>query len=393
MSVISKSGNILKSVSNNLNLVNNVAKYSNNINPLNSTKYGGKHRVTMIHGDGTGPEMMSHIKETFRHMNVPVVFEDIELNKRTACDSLIDQTVYSIKRNGVGINGTIETDYTNLDLTNSNTFSINVQLIQRLDLFANVLRCKTLENVETKHKNVDILIIRQNTEGEYAKLEHESVSGVVESLKVITREESLRIAKFAFFRADQAGRKKVTAVHKANIMKLSDGLFLQCCKEVAKDYPHIKYEEMIVDNTCMQMVANPQQFDVMVMPNLYGNIVSNVAVGLVGSSEMVGGSNFGDSCALYEPACRSSGKGQANTNTANPSGFLITAANMLKYIGLYQPSTIIKQAVVNTITKRNIKTVDIGGLATTSEYMKAYLEELHSLIPETGLDNVKESAN
>jgi len=162
---------------------------------------------------------------------------------------------------------------------------------------------------------------------------HESVPGVVESLKIITREESLRIAEFAFHRADVSNRKKVTAVHKANIMKLSDGLFLQCCREVAKKYPHIKYEEMIVDNTCMQMVAKPQQFDVMVMPNLYGNIVTGVAVGLVGSAELVGGSNYGNGCAIYEPACRSSGRGQANTNTANPAGFLISAANMLKYLG------------------------------------------------------------
>ncbi len=139
--------------------------------PTFATKYGGKHRVTLIHGDGTGPEMMAHIKETFRHLNAPVVFEDIELNKRTACDSLIDQAVHAIRRNGVGINGTVETDYQNIDLSNSNTFSINVTLIQRLNLFANILRCKTLDNVETKHKNVDILIIRQNTEGEYSKME------------------------------------------------------------------------------------------------------------------------------------------------------------------------------------------------------------------------------
>lgn len=388
MSTISKSSNIIKAVSNNLNLAN-VAKYTGvgAQNPKYATKYGGKHRVTLIHGDGTGPEMMSHIKETFRHLNAPVVFEDIELNKRNVSESLINQAVHAVRRNGVGINGTVETDYTNIDLTNSNTFSVNVALIQRLDLFANVLRCKSLENVETRHKNIDILIIRQNTEGEYAKLEHESVKGVVESLKIITREKSMQIAEFAFHRAEMAGRKKVTAVHKANIMKLSDGLFLSCCKEVAKRYPHIQYEEMIVDNTCMQMVSNPQQFDVMVMPNLYGNIVSNIAVGLVGSAELVGGSNYGETCAIYEPACRNSGRGIPGTNTANPSGFLIASANLLKYLGLKQQCSVIKNAVVNTIVDHNIKTTDIGGLATTTEFMKTFLDEVKILTPENGFED------
>lgn len=388
MSALSKSANILKSVSNNINFVGTVANYSRNvgsINPAYATKYGGKNRVTLVHGDGTGPEMMSHIKETFRVLNAPVEFEDIELNSKNACDSLVDQAIHAIRRNGVGINGQLDTDYTCVDHSNLNTFSVNVQLIQKLDLFANVVRCKSLKNVETKHKDLDILIIRQNTEGEYAKLEHESVPGVVESLKIITREKSLQIAEFAFQRAEMAGRKKVTAVHKANIMKLGDGLFIQCCKEVAKKYPHIQYEEMIVDNTCMQMVSKPQQFDVMVMPNLYGNIVANLAVGLVGSAELVGGANYGEQAAIYEPGCRSTGRqGIAGKNTSNPSGFLIAAANMLKYIGLKEQCGVIKNAVVNTIIDHNVKTADIGGLATTSEFMKQFLDEVKYLTPEEG---------
>lgn len=390
MSAISKSANFLKNATNNLNLVGNVAKISavRTMNPRLQTKYGGKHRVTLIHGDGTGPEMMSHIKETLRVLNSPVEFEDIELNSRTATDSLIDNAVHAIRRNGVGINGQVQTDYRNLDQTNPNTFSVNVQLIQRLDLFANVVRCKSLENVQTKHKNLDILIVRQNTEGEYAKLEHENVPGVVESLKIITREKSLQIAEFAFDRAQKTGRKKVTAVHKANIMKLGDGLFIACCKEIAAKYPDIQYEEMIVDNTCMQLVSKPQQFDVMVMPNLYGNIVSNLCVGLVGSNEMVGGANYGEAAALYEPGCRSSGRQtEAGKNIGNPSGFLIAAANMLKYIGLREECTVIKTAVVNTITKHDIKTQDIGGLATTSEFMKVFLDEVRFLNEARGFRN------
>jgi isocitrate dehydrogenase (NAD+) len=194
---------------------------------------------------------------------------------------------------------------------------------------------KTLPNIKTRHSDLDILIIRENTEGEYSNLEHESVNGVVESLKIVTREKSMRIAEFAFELAHLDGRKKVTAVHKANIMKLGDGLFLECCREVAKRYPDIKFETMIVDNTCMQLVAKPQQFDVMVMPNLYGNIVANVCTGLVGGAGVVAGSNYSSTCAVFEKGTRNSGKGIAGQNSANPSGMLFAAANMLKYIGYF----------------------------------------------------------
>lgn len=190
-----------------------------------------------------------------------------------------------------------------------------------------------MPNIRTRHADIDILIIRENTEGEYSSLEHESVEGVVESLKIITREKSMRIAEFGFARAALDGRKKVTAVHKANIMKLGDGLFLECCRAVAKKYPNIQFETMIVDNTCMQLVSKPQQFDVMLMPNLYGNIVANVSVGLVGGAGIVAGSNYGEGCALFETGARNSAKGIAGQNVANPAGMLFAAANMLKYIG------------------------------------------------------------
>ena len=212
-------------------------------------------------------------------------------------------------------------------------FELIFKLSQRLDLYANVLRCKSLNNIKTRHSDIDILIVRENTEGEYANLEHESASGIVESLKIVTRDKSQRIAEFAFERAHYGGRNKVTAVHKANIMKQGDGLFLECCREVAKKYPNIKFETMIVDNTCMQLVSKPQQFDVMVMPNLYGNIVANVCAGLVGGAGIVAGANYGKNCALFECGTRKSGKDMAGKNIANPSGILFAAANMLKYIG------------------------------------------------------------
>jgi isocitrate dehydrogenase (NAD+) len=285
---------------------------------------------------------------------------------------------------------------------------LKLKCSQRLDLFANVLRCKTLPNIKTRHSDLDILIIRENTEGEYSNLEHESVNGVVESLKIVTREKSMRIAEFAFELAHLDGRKKVTAVHKANIMKLGDGLFLECCREVAKRYPDIKFETMIVDNTCMQLVAKPQQFDVMVMPNLYGNIVANVCTGLVGGAGVVAGSNYSSTCAVFEKGTRNSGKGIAGQNSANPSGMLFAAANMLKYIGYFptfikyisnlindkfstiksnrleQHGSVIKNAVVNTISKHNIKTADIGGTATTTEFMKQVIDEVQLHTPEIG---------
>jgi isocitrate dehydrogenase (NAD+) len=177
------------------------------------TKYGGKYRVVIIPGDGIGPEMMFHIKEAFRHVRAPVEFEEVPLNSKNMSESLIEQAVVAVKRNGACLKGNIETDQ-----NNPTSFSVNLALRHRLDLYANVVRCKSLPNIKTRHGDVDIMIIRENTEGEYAALEHESVPGVVESLKIITRMKSMRIAEYAFARAQQDGRKKVTAVHKANIM-------------------------------------------------------------------------------------------------------------------------------------------------------------------------------
>lgn len=217
-------------------------------------------------------------------------------------------------------------------------------------------------------------------------MEHESVPGVVESLKIITRAKSLKIARFAFELAKQDERKKVTAVHKANIMKLSDGLFVECCREVAAEYPDIKFEAMIVDNTCMQLVNRPTQFDVMVMPNLYGNIVSNVCAGLVGGSGFVAGSNYGDHYAIFEQGTRNTGVGIAGKNIANPSGILFAAANMLKYLGLDEHCSVIKNAVLNTIQDHQIRTPDIGGTATTTEFVECVLKEIVRMTPQIGFN-------
>lgn len=249
----------------------------------------------MIPGDGIGPELMLHVKSVFRHACVPVDFEEVHVSSN-ADEEDIRNAIMAIRRNRVALKGNIETNH---NLPPSHKSRNNI-LRTSLDLYANVIHCKSLPGVVTRHKDIDILIVRENTEGEYSSLEHESVAGVVESLKIITKAKSLRIAEYAFKLAQESGRKKVTAVHKANIMKLGDGLFLQCCREVAAGYPQIAFESMIVDNTTMQLVSRPQQFDVMVMPNLYGNIVNNVCAGLVGGPGLVAGANYGHVYAVFE---------------------------------------------------------------------------------------------
>jgi len=348
------------------------------------TAYGGKYTVTLIHGDGVGPELMEHVKAAIRCARAPIDFEDIPLSSHVASDDMFERAVLAVKRNGIALKGNIASQNT--------TNSLNVLLRTRLDLYANVIRCKSNPVVPTRHSDIDILVIRENTEGEYSSLEHESVPGVVESLKVITRAKSLKIARFAFEIAKHDERKKVTAVHKANIMKLSDGLFIDCCREIAGEYPEIKFDTMIVDNTCMQLVNRPTQFDVMVMPNLYGNIISNICAGLVGGSGFVAGSNYGDHYAIFEQGTRNTGLGIAGKNIANPSGMLFAAANMLKYLGLDEHCSVIKNAVLNTIQKHQIRTPDIGGTSTTSQFVEHVLREIVELTPEIGFNyNMQEA--
>ncbi|CAF0924606.1 unnamed protein product [Rotaria sp. Silwood1] len=342
------------------------------------TAYGGKYTVTLIHGDGVGPELMEHVKAAIRCVRAPIDFEDIPLSSHVASDEMFERAITAVKRNGVALKGNISSQNT--------TQSLNVLLRTHLDLYANVIRCKTNPVIPTRHSNIDILVIRENTEGEYSSLEHESVPGVVESLKIITRAKSLKIARFAFEIAKNEERKKVTAVHKANIMKLSDGLFIECCQEIASEYPNIKFDTMIVDNTCMQLVNRPSQFDVMVMPNLYGNIISNICAGLVGGSGFVAGSNYGDHYAIFEQGTRNTGIGIAGKNIANPSGFLFAAANMLKYLGLDQHCSVIKKAVLNTIEEHKLKTPDIGGTTTTTEFVQCVLNEIIKMTPQTGFN-------
>ncbi|XP_077980139.1 isocitrate dehydrogenase [NAD] subunit gamma, mitochondrial-like isoform X2 [Glandiceps talaboti] len=334
-------------------------------------QYGGRHTVTLIPGDGIGPELMIHIKDIFRHAGVPVDFEEVNLSNDPNSDD-IDDVITAVKRNGVALKGNVETI---LD-DRAPAKTKNVKLRTELDLFANVLRCVSLPGVKTRHQGIDIVIIRENTEGEYSSLEHENVKGVVESLKIITSERSKRIAKFAFEYAVEHKRKKVTAIHKANIMKLADGLFLQCCREVAKDYPDIEFGDMIIDNCSMQMVSRPQQFDVMVMPNLYGNIVSNIGAGLVGGPGLVPGENIGKDYAIFEAATRNTGKSIAGKNIANPTAMLLASTLMLDHLDLSKKAKTIRAAILKTMSEDRIHTPDLGGQASTTDVVHNILKEI-----------------
>lgn len=243
----------------------------------------------MLPGGGIGPELMGYVREIFRYCGAPIDFEVIDIDPSTEGNDDLEYAITSIKRNGVALKGNIETKSQSLS-----EVSRNVAIRNELDLYVNVVHCKSYPGIPARHKDVDVVLIRQNTDGEYAMLEHESVRGVVESMKVVTVENAERVARYAFEYARQNNRKRVTTIHKANIMKLSDGLFLEVANRVHREYPELQHNNMIIDNTCMQAVSNPHQFDVMNMTNLYGTIVSNVICGLIGGAGLISGRNYGD---------------------------------------------------------------------------------------------------
>ncbi|XP_051282626.1 isocitrate dehydrogenase [NAD] subunit gamma, mitochondrial-like isoform X1 [Dicentrarchus labrax] len=342
-------------------------------------RYGGRHTVTLIPGDGIGPELGNHVRELFRFCCVPVDFEVVNVDSSVASEDDINNAIMAIRRNGVALKGNIETNH-NLPPSYK---SRNNLLRTTLDLYANVMHCQSLPGVRTRHRNIDIMIIRENTEGEYSSLEHENVPGVVECLKIITKTKSLRIADYAFRTARAKGRRRVTAVHKANIMKLGDGLFLECCKEVASGYPEITFDSMIVDNTTMQLVSRPQQFDLMVMPNLYGNVVSNVCAGLVGGPGLVPGANYGEDYAVFETGTRNTGKSIANRNTANPTAMLLASCLLLDHLKLHAYASMIRRAILSTVSETRLHTADLGGQGSTSEVVQSIMNAVQSTGPQT----------
>ncbi|CAM8901069.1 unnamed protein product [Rhodiola kirilowii] len=333
---------------------------------------GTPRTVTLIPGDGIGPLVTGAVEQVMEAMHAPIYFEkfgDVHGDMKKVPEEVIE----SIKRNKVCLKGGLATPM------GGGVSSLNLQLRKELDLYASLVNCFNLPGLPTRHENVDIVVIRENTEGEYAGLEHEVVPGVVESLKVITKFCSERIAKYAFEYAYLNNRKMVTAVHKANIMKLADGLFLESCREIATKYPGIKYNEMIVDNTCMQLVSRPEQFDVMVTPNLYGNLVSNVAAGIAGGTGVMPGGNVGAEFAVFEQGASSGNVGNDTVlekKEANPVALLLSSAMMLRHLQFPSFADRVETAVKRVISEGKCRTKDLGGVSTTQEVVDAVIAAL-----------------
>merc|ERR1711953_1145406 len=317
---------------------------------------------------------MDSVQSVLTNIGAPVHFEIMHLSEVQHWNSKpIEEVTNNVRKNGVAIKGVINVPDVNYE---SELKNINQCFRKNLDLYANVVRIQSLPGVKSKHKDLDFVIVREQTEGEYSALEHESIPGVVECLKVVTAEKSRRVAKFAFDYATKHGRKKVTCVHKANIMKLGDGLFMRSCKEIAELYPNIEFETMIVDNTTMQLVSRPDQFDVMVMPNLYGNIIDNLAAGLVGGAGLVAGASYSADLAVFEPGARHTFDEGVGRNVANPTALLLATAKMLEHLGMQDKGLQVKTAVNNVLEEHQVKTRDLGGFATTSQFTQAVVNHL-----------------
>lgn len=276
--------------------------------------------------------------------------------------SLLFLHVFSIARNQVLLKGTLHTQHS------EGPTSRNLRIRKALEQLVDVVPIKTLPNVKTRHKDIDMVVIREQVEGEYSGLEHETVPGVVQSLKVATEQQTRKVATFALEYARKHGRKKVTVIHKANIMKMTDGMFLEVSRDVAKDYPDITFNDHIIDNCCMQLVAKPGQYEVLVTPNLYGNIVINVAAGIAGGPGIVPGANFGKRAAIFEPGTRHVGLDIAGKNSANPTAMILSSCLMLDHIGLTQYADKIKSALYEVYSDTTVRTKDLGGTATTREF-------------------------
>jgi isocitrate dehydrogenase (NAD+) len=338
------------------------------------------HQVTLIPGDGIGPEVAKATVRAIEATGVRIAWEPVELNAKVIEQSNfeIPQHVFdSLERTKTGLKGPITTPIA------GGHQSLNVQLRKKLDLFANFRPVRSFPGIRTRFSDVfiDLVIFRENTEDLYSGLEHEVVTDVVTSLKVITRMASERIARCAFGWARRNGRKKVTAVHKANIMKLGDGLFLRCCRETARDFPDIAYKELIVDNTAMQMVVRPETFDVLVMPNLYGDIISDLAAGLVGGLGIVPGANLGVNHAVFE-AVHGSAPDIAGKDLANPTALMQSAALMLAHLGEDAAAKRLQAAVEWVYAEGRHLTPDVGGTGTTTSFTDAVVRRLEQSAKE-----------
>lgn len=334
-----------------------------------------RHTITLIPGDGIGPEVTAAVLEILREAGLDAEWEShlAGMAAVQACGVTITKELLdSIRRNKVALKGPLTTP------VGSGFASANVTLRKSLDLFANLRPIRTIPSVRSRYQDVDIVIVRENTEDLYAGLEHEVVPGVVESLKITTEASSMRIARFAYEYAREHGRSRVTAVHKANIMKLGDGLFLDCIRRVAAGYPDITSDDRIVDALCMQLVMDPARFDMLLLPNLYGDIVSDLCAGLVGGLGVVPGANLGADAAVFE-AVHGSAPDIAGQNRANPTALLLSAVLMLRHIGENGTADRVAEALTSVLVAGRVRTPDLGGTSTTSEFARAICDALHTL--------------
>jgi isocitrate dehydrogenase (NAD+) len=332
------------------------------------------HNITLIPGDGIGPEVAEAAVAVVEASGVQVRWHRVEAGGEVAVKhgtALPDHVLNSVRTNRVALKGPVTTPI------GGGFGSVNVALRKELDLYACVRPVRSLPGVQTRYEDIDLLVVRENTEGLYSGIEHLVVPGVAVSLKVITENASTRIAKFAFELARRQKRRKITAVHKANIMKLSDGLFLECVRHVRRHYPEIEYEEMIVDSVCMNLVKNPHRFDVLLLENLYGDIVSDLCAGLVGGLGVVPGANIGDECAVFE-AVHGSAPDIAGRGIANPTAIILSAIMMLEHIGETDAARRITCALYEVLRTGEAATPDVGGCATTMEMAEAICRRLRT---------------
>lgn len=331
-----------------------------------------KHTITLIPGDGIGPEIVAATVRVIEATGVDIEWETHILGAQAQekfGTTLPEETLESIKRNKVALKGPQMTP------VGKGFTSVNVGLRKELDLYANVRPVKALPNVPCRYPELDLVIVRENTEDLYAGLEHVVVPGVVESIKIITEKASTRIAWYAFEYARLNGREKVTAVHKANIMKLSDGLFLECFYTVASDFPEIEADDKIIDNCCMQLVMRPEQFDVLVLENLYGDIVSDLCAGLIGGLGLAPGANIGELGAVFE-AVHGSAPDIAGQGIANPTALMLSAVQMLNHLGERDAAKRMHDAILAVFADGMTITRDLGGNAKTNEFARAIEDKI-----------------
>jgi isocitrate dehydrogenase (NAD+) len=330
--------------------------------------------ISLIPGDGIGPEVTRAAVRAVEATGAAVSWEETEAGAGaipTYGKPLPDEVLESLRRTRVGLKGPVATP------VGGGFASVNVALRKALDLYVNFRPARALPGVPSRFADLDLdlVLFRENTEGLYSGLEHEVIAGVIESLKIITEKASRRIARYAFEYARRSGRKKVTALHKANIMKMSDGLFLRCAREIAGEFRGIEYEELIIDNACMQLVLAPERFDVLVAENLYGDIVSDLCAGLVGGLGLVPGANIGDECAVFE-AVHGSAPDIAGKGIANPTAVMLAGVQMLAHIGEHDASQRLRNAIRGVYAEGKTLTRDVGGAASTEEFASAVVAKL-----------------